>query len=254
MKLSRTRFAATWLALAAWLPLAANAGILEDDEARRAIIAIDGQMKTLTRLVTALTEKIDTKSDKSAGLDFLNQIEQTTQEIASLRGQVEELTNLVETERKNGRTLYADIDARIKHLEQQQAIDGKVSDGIPGEAQSVEKAHNLFRSGDYDGAARTFADFVKRYPSSTYAPSAQHWLGNAYFALGDYKRAIAAQEVVAKIYKNSAEAPEAMLNIASSYTELKDKNAARKTLQQLIKTFPGSSVAPEAKLRLADLK
>jgi tol-pal system protein YbgF len=255
MKLSRTRFAAAWLALAAWLPLHANAGLFDDDEARRAIVAMQGKLEAITRDLAAMNARIDTKSDKAAALDTLNQHEQTMREIAGLHGQVEELKHLVETGLENQKTLYADLDARIKKLEpQQQTIDGKVADVLPREQQSYDAAADLFKSGDYADAVNAFADFVKRYPVSAYAPDAQYGLGNAYYALSDYKSAIAAQEVVAATYQDSARAPDAILNIASSYTALKDQKAARKTLRQLIKAFPDSPAAQAAQDRLRALE
>jgi len=252
MNLSRTRFAAACLTLSACLPLHAQAGILDDKEARRAIVAVDGKVDAVTRDLNAARAKIDSKLDKSAAIDILNQIERTLQEVAAIRGQIEEVKNLVETNEKNDKILYADLDARFRKFEQ--AVDRRVAESMPSEQQRFDTASDLFRSRHYDAAADALADFVKRYPASADAPKAQHWLGNAYYALGDYKRAIAAQEAVAGAYKDSAEAPDALLNMASSYAELKDKNAARKTLQQLIKTFPASTAAQTAKIRLAALK
>jgi tol-pal system protein YbgF len=252
MKLSQSRLAAACLALAAWLPLHANAGLLDDDEARRAIIDLRAKVDALSRDMNA---KFDTKLDKTAILDIQNQHDQTMQEIAKLRGSIEELANQVAMAQKSQRDLYGDLDARLKKLEpQQQTIDGQVATVLPSEKQSYDAAMTKFKSGDYAGAADDLQEFVKRYPASAYAPNAQYWLGNAYYAQRDYKNAIAAQEVVATTYKDSAKAPDAMLNIASSYAELKDKKAARKALQQLVKTFPDSSAAQAAKDRLAALR
>jgi tol-pal system protein YbgF len=252
MKLSKTRLAAACLALAAWLPLHANAGLLDDDEARKAIIDLRAKVDALTRDVNS---RIEAKSDKTATLDILNQHEQTMQEIARLRGQIEVLANQVSTIQKQQKDLYADVDLRLKKLEpQQQTIDGRQAEVMPSEKKTYDNAFALFQSGDYKGAADALEDFVKRYPSSAYAANAQYWLGNAYYAQRDYKNAIAAQEVVTTTYKDSPKAPDAMLNIASSYTELKDKKNAKKTLQQLVKNFPDSSAAQAAKDRLASLK
>jgi tol-pal system protein YbgF len=252
MKLSQTRLAAACLALAAWLPLHANAGLLDDDEARKAIIDLRAKVDALTRDVNS---RIEAKSDKTATLDILNQHEQTMQEIARLRGQIEVLANQVSTIQKQQKDLYADVDLRLKKLEpQQQTIDGRQAEVMPSEKKTYDNAFALFQSGDYKGAADALEDFVKRYPNSAYAANAQYWLGNAYYAQRDYKNAIAAQEVVTTTYKDSPKAPDAMLNIASSYTELKDKKNAKKTLQQLVKNFPDSSAAQAAKDRLASLK
>jgi tol-pal system protein YbgF len=252
MKTSQTRLAAACLALAAWLPLHANAGLLEDDEARKAIIELRAKIDALSR---DIGNRIDAKSDKSATLDILNQHEQTMQEIARLRGQIEVLANQVATAQKQQKDLYADIDVRLKKLEpQQQTIDGRQTEVMPTEKKTYDTAMDLFKTGDYKGAADALQDFVKRFPSSAYAANAQYWLGNAYYAQRDYKNAIAAQEVVTTTYKDSAKAPDALLNIASSYTELKDKKNAKKALQQLVKNFPESSAAQAAKDRLATLK
>jgi tol-pal system protein YbgF len=252
IKLSQFRFAAVALAFAAWMPLHASAGILDDDEARRAILDLRAKVDALSRDVNT---RIDTKADKAATLDILNQHEQTMQEIARLRGQIEVLANQIATAQKNQKDLYADLDLRIKKLEpRQETVDGQTVEVQPNEKQTYDKAMELFKSRDYKAAAAALQDFVRRYPDSAFAANAQYWLGNAYYAQGDYKSAIAAQQVLVTNYATSPKTPDAMLNIASSYTELKDKKAAKKALQQLVSKFPDSSAAQAAKDRLAALK
>ena len=250
MKLSPSRFAPLLLALL--LPLQASAGLLDDDEARRAILDLRAKVDNITR---DLTTRLDAKADKAATLDMLNQHEQTLAEIAKLRGQIEVLANEIAKAQNNQRTLYADLDARIKRLEpRQETIDGQTAEVLPSEKQAYDAAMDTFKTGDYKRAASALQDFVKRFPESAYAANAQYWLGNAYYAQRDYKNAIAAQEVVTTTYANSAKAPDAMLNIATSYAELKDKTRAKKTLQALVAKFPGTQAAQSAKERLAVLK
>jgi len=62
IKLPPIRLAAVAFALAAWFPLHANAGLLDDDEARRAILDLRSKVDTLARDVNA---RLDAKSDKS---------------------------------------------------------------------------------------------------------------------------------------------------------------------------------------------
>jgi tol-pal system protein YbgF len=252
IKLSQFRLAAVALALAAWLPLHASAGILDDDEARKAILDLRAKVDAMARDMNA---RIDTKADKTSTLDILAQHDQTMQEIARLRGQIEVLANDIAQVQKNQKDLYADLDARIKKIEpRQENIDGQTAEVLPSEKSSYDAAMKLFTSGDYKAAATAMQDFVRRFPESAYAPNAQYWLGNAYYAQQDYKSAIAALETVVSNYGSSPKAPDALLNIASSYTYMKDKKAARKTLQQLISKFPDSSAAQTAKDRLATLK
>lgn len=249
---SKSRLAAACLALAAWLPLQASAGLLDDDEARKAIVDLRTKVDNLSRDLNA---RIDVKSDKTAALEMLNQHEQAMQEIARLRGQIEVLSNDLANAQKRQKDFYTDLDARIRKLEPRQVtIDGKEAAVDPSEQKSYEAAMALFKTGDYKVAAGALADFVRRYPESGYAANAQYWLGNAYYAQRDYKNAISAQEIVASTYKDSAKAPDAMLNIASSYSELKDKKNAKKALQELVAKYPDSSAAQAAKDRLAALK
>ena len=249
-KLSPSRLAALMLAM--WLPLQASAGILDDDEARRAILDLRAKVDNITR---DLTTRLDAKADKTATLDMLNQHEQTMAELAKLRGQIEVLANEISKAQNSQKTLYTDLDARIKKLEPRaEVVDGQTAQVLPSEKQAYDSAMEVFKTGDYKRAAGVLQDFVKRYPESAYAANAQYWLGNAYYAQRDYKNAIAAQEVVTTTYASSAKAPDAMLNIATSYAELKDKVKARKTLQTLVSKFPDSQAAQSAKDRLAGLK
>jgi tol-pal system protein YbgF len=252
IKLSQCRLAAVVLALTAWLPLQAHAGLLDDDEARRAILDLRAKVDALTHDVNA---RLDNKADKAISVDMVNQHEQTMQEIARLRGQIEVLANEVANAQKNQKDLYADLDTRLKKLEpHQETIDGQTAEVMPSEKKTYDAAMDLFKSGDYKAAADALQEFVRRFPDSAYAANAQYWLGNAYYAQRDYKNAIAAQEAVVDNYGTSAKAPDAMLNIASSYTELKDKKNAKKALQKLVSKFPDSSAAQAAKDRLAAMR
>ncbi|MFC5550550.1 tol-pal system protein YbgF [Massilia aerilata] len=252
IKTSQSRLAALALAFAAWLPLHASAGILDDDEARRAILDLRAKVDALSRDVNA---RLDTKSDKTATIEILNQHEQTMQEIARLRGQLEVLANQIAGAQKNQKDLYADLDARIRKLEpRQEVVDGQTVEVKPTEKQAYDTAMDLFKSGDYKAAANALQDFVRRYPDSAFAANAQYWLGNTYYAQRDYKNAIAAQEAVVSNYGNSTKVPDAMLNIASNYIELKDNKKAKKILQQLVSKYPDTSAAATAKDRLASLK
>jgi tol-pal system protein YbgF len=252
INISKPRIAAACLALAAWLPLQSQAGILDDNEARKAILDLRAKIETLSRDVNA---RIDTKADKSAALDMVNQHEQTMAEIAKLRGQLEVLANDITTIQKRQKDFYADLDARIRKLEPRQvSIDGQEAAVAAEEQTTYDTAMTTFKGGDYKAAAVQLGEFVRRYPLSGYASNAQYWLGNAYYAQRDCKKAIAAQQVVVANYPDSAKAPDAMLNIGTCYTELKDKKNATKALKDLIAKYPDSTAAQAAKDRLPGLK
>jgi tol-pal system protein YbgF len=247
MTFSKAGVAAALMAAFAYLPLHANAALFDDDEARKAILELRSKVDALARDVNS---RIDTKADKTSTLSLLNQHDQTMQEIARLRGQIEVLGNDLANAQKRQKDFYADLDARLRKLEPRQVtIDGQEAAVGVSEQGAYDAALALFKSGDYKAAAASLDAFVKRYPESAYAANAQYWLGNAYYAQRDCKSAITAQQAVVKNYPDSPKAADAMLNIASCYTELKDKANASKTYNALISRYPDSNAAQTAKER-----
>lgn len=225
--------------------LSAHAALFGDDEARRAILDVRTKVDSLQQ----------SKADNSAVLELSNQNDQLRQEIARLNGQIEVLSNEVANIQQRQKDFYVDLDNRLRKVEPQVvAVDGKDATVELSEQRTYDNALALFKAGDYKKSGAAFADFLQRYPQSAYAPSAQYWIGNAYYAQRDYKNAIAAQQALLKKYPGNPKGADALLNIASSYTELKDKPAAKKSLEALIAQYPGAPAAQTAKERLANFK
>ena len=91
---------------------------------------------------------------------------------------------------------------------------------------------------------------MRAYPQSPLAPSAQYWVGNAYYARKDYRASIAAQRTLVSVYPSSNKVPDALLNIASAQSDLNDNAAARRTLEELISKYPQAEAALKARQRL----
>ncbi len=238
------------------------AGLFSDDEARKQIAQQQQQILELQRQNQALEARLLKLEEvlKNQGLlDLLNQIESLKADFSKLRGQIEVQNNSTESLEKRQKDFYIDLDNRLRRLEQPSpatAPDSTASKlAMSGsETLSYEAAYNLFKIGNYQGAIAAFQNFLKTYPSGNLAPSAQYWIGNAYFALRDFKNAIARQQKLLSGYPDSQKAPDAMLNIASSQLELGDNATARKTLDELIAKYPVSDAADKAKRRLSAIK
>jgi tol-pal system protein YbgF len=245
---AKSTFAAAVLAACALAPMHAQAALFGDDEARRAILDIRSRLDNLQN-------EVSSKADKTNNLDLNNQNEQLRQEISRLRGQIEMLSNELANTQKRQKDFYVDLDNRLRKLEPQRVtIDGKEVSVEQGEQRMYDAALAMFRSGDYKNAGSAFQDFMRRYPQSGLAPSAQYWLGNTFYAQRDYKSAIAAQQVVVTSYADSPKAADALLNIASCQMELKDRPGAKKSLETLVAQYPDAPAAQTAKERLAALK
>jgi tol-pal system protein YbgF len=238
--------AAACVAGSAMMALPAHAGMFDDDQARQAILDLRTKTDSLSSQLGAAQRTI---------LDQQNRLDQLNQQVATLRGQNEDLTNQVATLQKQQKDYYTDLDGRLKKFEpQQQTVDGVEGTVQPGETDAFNAASQQFRNGDFKNAATSFRTFITKYPQSPYQPTAQYWLGNALYALRDYKGSTAAWQGVVQKYPQHPRAPEALLAIANNQLEQGQKAAAKKTLEQIVAQYGGSDVAQSAQSKLSQIK
>ena len=237
---------------------AAQAGVFDDDEARRQIA--DLRIKSEARF----------DQQAKAQLELANQIQRQAEEIARLRGLIETLNHELDLARKRQQDFYLDLDTRVRKLESvpvatAPAVDSEnaaITTGGPvnggnkppadpaREPQDYEAALNQFKAGKYKEAAAAFAGFVQKYPNGNLAPNAQYWLGNAWYAQRDCKKAIEIQSVLTTKYPDSAKAPDAWLAIATCQQELGNPTGARRSLEALLARYPNAPAAEAARDRL----
>jgi tol-pal system protein YbgF len=244
----------------------ARAGVFDDDEARKRITATNLRIDQLQKDLEDRVATLERQLKSGALVDLANNVEGLKSDVAKIRGQIEVLTYELDQSQKRQRDLYVDLDARLRKLEG--APGPATSDAAPADVASAASAAGTgiasaapeqraydgaldqFKRGDYQSAITGFTAFVKTYPKSSLAPSAQYWIGNAHFARKDYKAAIASQRQLLLAWPDSSKVPDALLNVASAQSELGDNAAARRTLEELIGKFPQSDAAAKAKQRL----
>ena len=274
-------------AIAGLASTTAQAGLFDDDEARRQVAVERQRVDEMSSRVSAQSQLLETvagrlaKIEEAVGknqglLDLFREIEGLKQELAKMRGQVEVLNNGIETTQKRQKDLYVDLDTRLRRLESPPVAAPTTVDpataglaGVPGattppqgagpppntaEARAYDSAQNLRRIGNYQGAIVAFQNFIKQYPRSPLASSAQYWIGDSYYNMRDFRLAIVSQRAVLKNYPESAKVPDALLNIASSQLELGETAAARKTMEEIVAKHPSSDAAEKARRRIASLK
>lgn len=226
----------------------AQAGVFDDDEARRMIT--DQKIKNEARF----------DQQAKAQLDLANQIQRQAEENARLRGQIETLNYELETAKKRQQDFYLDLDSRLRKFEGvggAPATDPAVgnveppSAGDPAkESQQYEAALNQFKSGKYKEAAGSFSAYIQKYPDSSLAPNAQYWLGNAWYAQRNCTKAIEVQSVVTTKYADTPKAPDAWLAISTCQQELGNPTGAKRSLETLIAKYPNTPAAESAQQRL----
>lgn len=248
------------LLASAWLGLA-QAGLFDDEEARKAILELRNRIATLQadserRLADENKRAVeDTLQLRSSLVQLQNQIEALRADLARLQGQNEQYARSLSDMQRQQKDFSQAMEERVRKIEPVKVVvDGREFVAGADEKRDYENALSVFRKGEFEGAQGAFVDFLKRYPQSGYHPSALFWLGNAQYATRDYKEAMINFRALLALVPDHLRAPEAMLSIANCQIELKDSKAARKTLEDLIKAFPQSEASGAARDRLARLK
>jgi len=213
----------------------AQAGLFEDEEARKAILEIRNEIPLLQRSL----------------LEQQNQTEAVRADVAKLRGEKEELLQEI----KRQQNVMQAMDERLRKFEPTNVkVDGVQFVADPMETKGYEEALAVFRSGDFKAAANAFLDFIRRNPKSGYVVPSYFWVGNAQYANRDYKEAIKNFGSLIARAPDHMRAAESLLSIANCQIDLKDLKAARKTLEEVISKYPNTEAAVAAKERLGKLK
>ena len=248
------------LLLSLCLSLPAQAGLLEDDDARE-------QIKQLETRVVKMEEAA--KQQTKSMLDLQDQIEALNTEIRKLRGQNEEIAHGLQDAEKRQKDFYVDLDTRVRHFESTEEASKEAaaavakpvavpvaveSAGPLSEEHALEAAYNLYKVGNHGEAIKAFQEFLKKYPDSVHIPNVNYWLGNAQYAQQDYPGALDSYLGLLKDYPDTPKTPEVLLAIAQCQQKLKRPIPAHKTLSQLIAKYPASAAAAQARKLLADTK
>ena len=253
----------------------AAAALFDDDEERRRIEATNARLAQVQKQLEERIAALEAQLKSQGLLDLFREVESIKADSARLRGQTEVLIHELEQAQKRQRDLYVDLDSRLRKLEAGPAAEpgappaaaapaaapaagaagapppaGATPGAAAAEQRSYDAALEHFKGGNFPAAIAGFQAFVKAYPKSPLAPSAQYWIGNAQFAQKDFRAAIASQRLLIATYPDSQKLPDALLNIGSSQFELGDAAGARRTLQELVAKYPQSEAAAKARGRL----
>jgi len=260
-----------WVARATWVvfgllavSLPAQAGLFDDEEARKAIVDLrarvtqgedenKSRLAELTATKTQLTAQLDQL--RRTLLDMTGQIDALRAELAKMRGNDEQRAKELADLQRLQKDLAQGLDERVRKFEPAKVtLDGREFSVDPAEKRAFDESIATIRTGDFDKAVAALGGFQRRYPDSPYTDAARFWLGNALYGKRDYKEAINTFRAFVAAAPAHPRAPEALLALANSQAELKDPRAARRTLDELIKSYPQSEAAQAGKDRLAAIK
>lgn len=237
--------------------LPAHAGMFDDDEARRRI-------DLLKQDTDARLQKLETSTETNtrAILTLNSQLENARQEIASIRGQLELLTNDGDQSQKRQKDFYVDLDSRLRKLESglqpaqaapgsDQSTPAETRPADPAqEARDYEAAISILRAGKNADAVAAFKKFIQAWPKSNFQAGAHFWTAAALAQTKDYA---GAKEYYARLVQNwpdDAMAPDALLGQANAEQSAGAAKTSRATLEKLIASYPNSDAAKTARQRI----
>ncbi len=242
---------------------------------------------SFTALPCDAQETNDSTSDDNAYqlIQLLNQNETLNSEIASLRGQIEELIQAAERSRESQKKIAADFDRRLVQIESKPSLDtseGKAKiealerrmvqieealaamhqvissaertlvETSPAD-QAYETALENYRNGDYESAIPGFQAFLDNFGSDAAAPNARYWLAEALLRQNDYGSAIQTGEALIAMYPESEKVPDTIFLLGKAYLEMGDSLSARDTWETLVVDYADTDAAAKARDLLARL-
>ncbi|WP_320820689.1 tol-pal system protein YbgF [Thalassolituus sp.] len=190
-------------------------------------------------------------ADNTLVSELLTQIEQMQEEIAMLRGRVEEQDNQIQTIQQEQQDRYLDLDRRIAAL----MVADPVIDDVPKATTSgsnivppttsvtpsdaYKAAMTLVREKKFSEAGAAFDAFVSQYPSDPLVPNARYWSGEVNLVGGQLDRAAERFRTVISDFPDSAKAADAAYKLGVTMHRKGNDEQARIWLQQVIDRYTG---------------
>ena len=193
----------------------------------------------------------DTESNNPGLAALFYQLQVLQEELAIVRGMLEDQIYRVDRLTREQNRRYTDIDRRFREL---RAIDvatephdetdipplPPVIDLTGTERGSYESAYVLTSERRFDDAIVAFDQFIVDYPNGQWTPNAFYWLGELHHATDDLEKARQSFVQVVTLYPDHAKVPDALYKLGKVYHQLGDTVRARDYLDRVIKNHAGT--------------
>ncbi len=178
--------------------------------------------------------------------DVYSQIRALQDEVANLRGLIEEQAHEIKQLKQLQLDNYMELDRRLSagvSAVTAPAVSDEVSSvapvAVPQAANSVDEAdlykaaYDLLNNRKYDEAVVAFKAHLAQYPLGTYAANSQYWLGKVAMLKRDYPQAKAWFSKLISDFPASPKVPDAKLDLGRVYYFMGDKVSAKSTLSEV---------------------
>ena len=234
-------------------------------------VAAAPAVEDLTLQSNSLYQQANTRLSGGGTLTLLNQLDEQAQEIARLRGRVDELEYQFKRLTEMSQQRYLDLEQRVSGTspagENGQEVDAQTAAAVSGGAGSnassanassggdaqkdYENAFAKVQSRDFDGAIDAFESFVVDHGDSNLAANAHYWLAELYSAQHQLDPSAQAFDTVISEFSQSSKVPDAMYKLGLVKARQGKAQESRKLLEELVRQYPDSKAGGMAKDFLA---
>lgn len=186
----------------------------------------------------------------SANSDVYSQIRALQDEIATLRGMLEEQNHEINKLKQLQLDNYMELDRRLSSgvRPSDTSVDSASSEPVDPEIPtepipSVEDnrsekevytaAYDLLNQRDYDAATKEFKSYLNRFPQGQFASNSCYWLGKIANQNGDYDQAKSWFSKLINDYPDAPKVPDAKYDLGRVYFNLGDKIKAKAIMQDV---------------------
>lgn len=202
------------------------------------------------------------------------QITQLRQDIAALKGEVEQLRYLVNSSQniasntgsasRPSNTVSVPLPDNVVNQAQNQANNannavapgGATSSlkGVDAAAQQLyNSAYAKVQANDLAGAQTAFQNYVDTYPDNALTPNAWYWLGQVQYSRAIYDQARLSFLNVAR-YNDSQKRPDALYKLGMINKFVGDNDKALRYFQLVVQSYPNDAAATLANRELQRLQ
>ncbi len=188
----------------------------------------------------------------SLQVELLSMVETMQQEIAELRGTVEEQNHKIEMLQRQQQQRYLDLDRRMAELLKAPSATSSaegVQAGVLSADDLYANAMSFIKKKDFSAALGQLDVFAKTYPKHSLAANAFYWSGEVQLAEGNFDLAIEQFKTVVEHHSQHNKAADSHYKLAVSHDRRGETNKAKQILAQVIEQYKGIS---DSAVRLAE--
>ncbi len=217
----------------------------------------EAKLSTVQAQLKKLSEEMSRQGrliDNRAMLDMIQQVDEVSEDIGLLRGEIEVQGNDINEIKKRQRELYLDIDRRMRALESgatSQAPAGQISVPQVGTAASVGTTSTGQKTPSIPETVTSTTASVSQTPSATQgAEKAAYQAAFDTLKEGRYKQAKTELKTFLGKYPNSSFAGNAQYWLGEAHYVTRNFDQGVVEFEKVLKTYPTSNKVPDAMLKL----